>query len=161
MQHTATGSAVLGDLLQINKDCFTACLQIIENNKDRTLYLLLEKLVDLERDISLELREVVDAAFGDPAAAVEKKGEIYRSWQENAALRFPAREKDICSFCERKLQAIYTAYERALNQESGLPERVISMLILHVKRMKELVDCIRQYKNEKNSSARNLLVAHY
>ena len=160
MQHTATGSAVLGDLLRINNDCFSACLRIIENNKDKTLYLLLEKLVDFERDISLELRGIVDAAFGDPAAAIEKKGEIYRSWQENAALRFPAREKDICSFCERKLQAIHTSYERALSLATGLPERVTNMLCLHIKRVKELVDCIRQYKNEKTNSARSLLVAH-
>ena len=73
MPHTPTGSAVLGDLLRINKDCFTACLRIIDKTRDKPLYALLERLVDMGRDFSLELRGQVDPAFGDPAAAIEKK----------------------------------------------------------------------------------------
>ena len=161
MPGSTSGSAILGDLLQINKDYFTACLRLIDKNKDKALYILLERLVDMERDFSIELRRHVDAVFGDPAGAVERKGEIYKAWQKIATMRIPTKKKEICSFCESRLQAIYTAYDRALNNADGFSEKVTSMLYVHLERMKESVDCIRKCRKEKTETARELLAAHY
>lgn len=161
MQDTNTGTAVLGDLLRINKDCFNACLRVIDKANDKPLYTLVEGLVDMGRDFSWELRCHVDHAFGDPAAAIERKGEIYKAWLANRTLRIPTKQKEIHAFCEGMIQAVYFAYERALNNKTGLPDKVITMLSIHVKRLNDSVECIKKSRKEKSSSARELLVTHY
>jgi uncharacterized protein (TIGR02284 family) len=136
---------ILNDLLLINRDCSASYQRIIENSRqNKGMDPVLKTLVNIGRDCLLELRRQVDTTFGDPADAVEMKGEIYRTWQQRTGGGSPAMDNDIFDFCERRLNELENAYSRAIQYGSEFSEQVLEMLNMHVQRVRDSFAVVRQ-----------------
>jgi uncharacterized protein (TIGR02284 family) len=137
---------VLGDLFRINKDCTHSYQRIMENSPTMPMVgTLLQRLVNTERNLLLELRSQVDISFGDPADAVEVHGDIYKTWQRGIDGGIPSREREILTFCERKMKALTQAYDSALQCSHEFPEQVKKMLGDHLKRIRDCFTSIKGY----------------
>jgi hypothetical protein len=138
MVATEKKTEILADLVRINKDCTSSLQQYIKEHPcSSKLVPLLQQLVNVERECLLELRKEVDTSFGDPANAVEHRGEIYQAWERRADNTPPSKEKEVCAFCERRIRELTLAYNRALQMTTALPENTVHMLRQHITRVKE------------------------
>ncbi len=148
MLRTEKKAEILSDLLRINKDCSTIYQGIIENHTSRVSKLspFLQGLVNLERACMLELRRQVDTSYGDPADAVEIRGEIYLARQEGGGSKSPTREKELFAYCERRLKELHQAYDTALQFSNEFSDQVRMILQQQAVRVKESFDSIRKYR---------------
>jgi hypothetical protein len=146
---------ILSDLLRINKDCTRSLqLYIKDHPCSSRLVPLLQRLVNVERACLLELRKNVDTSYGDPANAVEIRGEIYDSWERTTEQTSANREKEICAFCERRIRELTRAYNKALQMTSELPEQTIKMLKQHIDRVKESFALVLKVGGESRGAER-------
>jgi uncharacterized protein (TIGR02284 family) len=162
MARTEKKAEILADLFRINKDCSASYQHIIDRTRSQPVQRIspfLQRLISLERNCIYELRRQLDTAFGDPADAVDMRGEIYQGWQELKNAGTPMREYEICAFCERSLRAMNQAYDKALQFGADFSEQVRSMLTLHINRFQESFDSLKQFMSEKSGNTRELAYA--
>src|SRR5690349_180088 len=139
MQRAEKKCEILNDLLLINRDCSVSYQRIIENSRYHPgIDPILKRLINIGRDCLLELRRQVDTTFGDPADAVEYRGDIYRAWLQSTDTGSPIMESDITAFCERRIKELNNAYTRAIQFGSEFSEQVLSMLNIHIERVREM-----------------------
>jgi hypothetical protein len=140
---------ILNDLLLINRDCSLSYQRLIESSRYHPVIdPILKQLLNVGRNCLLELRRQVDTTFGDPADAVESKGEIYRTWLQRTQHNSPLMESDIYAYCERRLKELNNAYSRAIQFGSEFSEQVLNMLNMHMEMLRDSFATVRRFTRE-------------
>jgi hypothetical protein len=137
---------ILADLFQINRDCTSDYRKMMQSFKTNPKVApLLEQLVNTESNFLLEIRRQVDTYLGDPADAVQRRGEIYKAWEGEVETRDTAGvsetpdNKEVFVFCQKRIKAVNHAYDRAMRYGIEFSDNVKEMLKDHLTRLRVLV----------------------
>jgi len=146
---------VLGDLFKINQDCSASLSELMWQEPE--LSSILQKLLNIEQDHLLELRKEVDPSFGDPADAVERRGEVYLEWQRRNSTPL-IKESETCSLCEKRMKDIIVAYNKAIQKSSELSEQLTRMLQSQAERLREAFAAVVKRSRENQHAHESMAV---